>query len=134
MSYPIVRKGTVVTPHHTGYGASVERYQKRFSRKDVAKLQKKLAKFQQKLAKLQSKTSRLGANIRARRINRLEKKIQAIQALLGMQPFDASIQADAMEIANETTNPSPLPLILGISGALLVGGLVFYKTRQKKRK
>lgn len=134
MSYPIVRKGTVVTPYHTGYGASLERYQKRFSRKDVEKLQKKLAKFQQTLAKLQSKTSRLGANIRARRINRLEKKIQAIQALLGMQPFDASIQADAVAIANETTNPSPLPLIFGIGGALLVGGLVFYMTKQKKRK
>jgi len=131
MSYPIIRKGMVVTPQHTGYGASVERYQKRFSKKDEEKLQKKLYKFRQQLDKLQAKTSKLGANIRARKIARLEKKIQAIQALLGMQPFDASIQAEAQAIADDVTKPSPLPLILGISGALVVGAIVFYFVKQK---
>ena len=119
---PIIRK--------VNYGASVERYQKRFSRKDEVKLQNKLSKFQQRLLKLQSKTSRFGANIRARRIARLEKKIQAIQMILGMQPFDASLNAEAMAIAQQTTSPNPLPLIVGIGSAVALGVVIFARMRK----
>lgn len=123
-SIPIIRK--------VNYGASVERYQRRFSRKDEAKLQNKLSKFQARLQKLQGKTSRIGANVRARRIARLEKKIQAIEMILGMQPFDASLNAEAMAIAQQTTNPNPLPIILGIGSAVALGVVIF--TRMSKRK
>lgn len=132
MSYPIVRRGMVVTPMATGYG-SMEKYQKRFSKKDVAKLQKKLAKFQQTLAKLQSKTSRIGSKVRARRIARLEQKIQAIQALLGMQPFDASLEAEANAIANEVQAPNYAPLIFSVLGAIVVGGIVFTIVKKGKK-
>lgn len=132
MSYPIVRKGMVVTPMVTGYG-SMEKYQKRFSRKDIAKLEKKLAKFQKTLGKLQSKTSRIGAKVRARRMARLDQKIQAIQALLGMQPFDASLQAEAMAISSDVQSPNYTPLIFGIIGAILIGGIVFTVNNKKKK-
>jgi preprotein translocase subunit SecA len=134
MSYPIVRKGMVITPQYTGYGASVERYQKRFSRKSEQKLQRKLARFKKRLAKLENRTWGIGKNIRARRIDRLQKKIQAIEMVLGMQPFDASLQAEAMAIANNEVKSSPMPLILGIAGALVIGGMVFYFVQKKGKK
>lgn len=80
--------------------------------------------------KLQSKTSRFGANIRARRIARLEKKIQAIQMVLGMQPFDASFSAEAMTIAEDTVNPSPLPVIIAVTFALGAGAFIFTRMRK----
>lgn len=127
MTYPIIRKTNYSGVH---YGASVERYQRRFSRKNEAKLQRKLSKFQNRLMKLQSKTSRFGANIRARRIARLEKKIQAIQMVLGMQPFDASFSAEAMTIAEDTVNPSPLPVIIAVTFALGAGAFIFTRMRK----
>jgi len=131
MSYPIIRKGTVVTPYPTGYGASVERYQKRFSRKDVAKLQKKLAKYQTTVAKLSAKTSRFGAKVRANRIARLNKKIQAIQALLGMQPFDVSLQAEAESIVQETTSFNYTPVIVFTVFGAGLATFIYFKNKGK---
>ena len=138
--YPVIRKTNVlyntdvpsfqVSRTNPSYGASVERYQKRFSKKNEAKLQKKLNKFMKRLAKLQAKTSRFGANVRARRIARLDKKIQAIQMILGMQPFDASFNAEAMTIADQTVSPNPLPLIIGITTAVGLGIFIFTKSRR----
>lgn len=132
MSYPIIRKGQIYSTVPTGYGASVERYQKRFSKKDEEKLQKKLAKYQNDLAKLQAKTSRFGAKIRAGRIAKLEKKIQAIQMVLGMQPFEGNLNQQAfdqqMMIAQES-DFNPLWLVLG---AVVIGGGVFWYMKSKK--
>ena len=134
MSYPIVvRKGMVVTPQHTGYGLTTERYQKRFSKKDEVKLQQKLAKYQELLAKLQGKTSRFFQNVRARRIARTEKKIQAIQMLLGTQPFDASMEAEAMAIAaqNYDAGYSGGDLVLPIALAVTAGVGIFILVRRQ---
>lgn len=126
MSYPIVRRGMVVTPEHTGYGASVERLQKRYSKKDLAKLQSKLGKYQATLAKLQGKGK---SNFRTRN---LEKKIQALQMVLGLQPFDASIQAEAQAIADQEASASVSPIVWWSLGLLFVGGATFMIVKARK--
>ena len=131
--YPVVRKGQIYTPVPTGYGASVERYQKRFSKRDEAKLQKKLAKLQTTLSKLQAKTSRLGAKARLRRMARIQKKISAIQTVLGMQPFEQNLTQQAydeqMMIAQQG-DFNPLWLILG---AVVISGVAFVVVKQKRK-
>lgn len=134
MSYPIIRKGQVYTPVPTGYGASVERYQRRYSKKDEAKLMKKMAKYQDRIAKLEAKTSRFGAKRRARTIIRLQKKVLAIQQVLGMQPFEANISQqaydDQMAIAMQGDNSV---LWWGL-GLLAVGAVTFVVVKSSKGK
>lgn len=132
MSYPIVRKGQIYTPVPTGYGASLERYQKRFSRKTEEKLQRKLARFQRRLARLESRDSWFGRRIREWRIANLQKKIQAIEIILGMQPFEMNLTDQAyneqMAIAEQNEfNPMWL-----VAGGLLVGGMVFVIVQRRK--
>ena len=133
MSYPIIRKGQIYTPVPTGYGASVERYQKRFSKKDEAKLQKKYLKLRTRLDKLQAKTSRIGSRIRANRIAKLQKKIQAIETVLGMQPFEANLSQQAYDEQMMIAQQSDFNPLWWIAGALLVGGVVFVVVKQKKK-
>ena len=120
---PIVRKGIIVTD----LGAkSVEKYQKRFSRKKEAKLQKKLAKFQRKYDKLIAKGEpRLFKGRYNRKVQRLAMKIQAIEQVLGMQPFDQAFmdQAQAEALANMPSESAINPVLIGVGGLLVVGGL-----------
>ena len=128
-NYPIVRKGQMVSPVHTGYGASVQRFQKRYSRKKEARLQKKLAKLSNRLTKL---TLKGRSNWRTRR---LEKQVEALQAVLGMQPFDASIQSEAelMAIADQTDTTDPLLIGLAVIGFGVAGFFVVKAVKKGKK-
>lgn len=129
MSYPIIRRGQIYTPIATGYGASVERLQRRYSKKDEAKLQKKLVKLSNRLTKLKLKGR---SNWRTRR---LEKQVQALQTVLGMQPFDASItsEAELVTIANQTDTTDPLLIAVAVLG-FGIAGFFTYKAITGKKK
>ena len=132
MSYPIIRKGQIYTQSPTGYGASVERYQKRFSKKKIAKLEKKLARFTKRRDKLAGRTSNFGARRRARRIARLDKKIQAIQNVLGMNPFEDSMTDQAMMEQMAIAEAPDYTNYLLIGGAVSVGAVILLIVMNRK--
>ena len=123
MTMPIVKKGMIVRPN---YGRTTEKYQKRFSKKDFAKLEKKLAKLQAKLTKLIAKGEpKLFKKRYQKKVVKLQNKVQALQSILGIQPFDQSLQDQAMYEA-ELSQPSESainPILIGVGGLLLVGGI-----------
>ena len=127
--YPVIRKGQIHTPIHTGYGASVQRFQKRYSRKKESKLQKKYLKLRSRLERLQAKGR---SNWRTRR---LEKQVQALETVLGMQPFDASItsEAELMTVADQPDTTDPLLIAVAVLG-LGVAGFFIVKSMRKKGK
>jgi|ETNvirenome_6_85_1030632.scaffolds.fasta_scaffold262699_1 hypothetical protein len=131
MTMPIVRKGMIVRPN---YGRTTEKYQKRFSKKDFVKLEKKLAKFQTKLTKMLAKGEpKLFKKRYQKKVVKLQNKVQALQSLLGMQPFDQSLQEQAMYEA-ELTQPSQSeinPLLIGVGGLLLIGGIALMVMKNK---
>ena len=143
--YPIIRKGHIrnsnpyhsPTLHHQGisyngtiaygspYGASTERFQKRYSKKDLAKLEAKLAQRQQFLDKMLSKGEpRIGGFVWRGRVQRVQKQIEALQALVGMTPFEGSLEEQAM-LEAVAGQPEPMalnmPLVLALGGLALVG-------------
>jgi len=120
---PIIRKGIIIP----NLGAkSVEKYQKRYSKKQEQKLQKKLARFEKKFNKLIAKGEPvLFKGAYRRKVARLGKKIQAIQAVLGIQPFDMALQEQAQMEAMITQPASSAinPILIGVGGLIVLGGL-----------
>ena len=120
---PIIKKGIIVSD----FGAkSVEKYQKRFSKKKEQKLQRKLKRLQKRYDKLMAQGQpRLMKNRYNRRVKRLSMKIQAIEQVLGIQPFDQALmdQAQAEAMANMPDESDINPLLIGAGGLLVLGGL-----------
>lgn len=136
--YPVVYKGHLnrTPPPIPVLGASVERYQKRFSKKNEQKLMKKLQRLQKRLNRLLSKGDRgLFKRARARKIERIQKKITAIETVLGMQPFQQSVEAEAMQqqMISQSGGTSVYP-ILAIVGLLLLGVTATIIVSQNKKK
>lgn len=127
----IYKAGTV------GYGASEERYLRRFSRKKERKLQRKLARFERRLAKLQGREGRIFQRMRDRRIARLTAKINAIRNVLNMDPFAMTIADEAAAQAAldmPEQDPVNLGLVIALGGVAVVGVVLLAKKKSKKSK
>jgi len=130
----VIRKGQIYTQIPTGYGlASIEKFQKKYSKKDIEKLQKKLEKYQKEVAKLEAKTSRLFFKLRLKKIHRLNLKIQAIQNVLGMTPFQSNVTQEAYDQQMILAQENLINPLWYVAGALLVSGAVFYVVKNRKK-